>query len=94
MTTEPGNTSGHAHKSAGRSAFSALSDEAKAEFDQRLGEVMEQFDETINEIRSNLAATHGDQFDILIAKYGPAAVRHYREQTKSHCLNVRLTDLL
>jgi hypothetical protein len=94
MTTEPGSTIDHGHRSADRNAFSALSDEAKAGFDQRLGEVMEQFDETINDFRSNVAATHGDHLDILMAKYGPAAVRHYREQTKSHCLHVRLTDLL
>jgi hypothetical protein len=54
MTTEPGKASDHAHKNADRNAFSDLSNEAKAEFDQRLGEVVEQFDQTINEIRSKL----------------------------------------
>jgi signal transduction histidine kinase len=66
--TERGAKREHAHESADREAFDNLSDEVKAEFDQRLGELMERLDETINEIRSDVAATHSDELDELIAQ--------------------------
>lgn len=53
---------------------------------------MVRFDETINEIRSDVAATHSDELDRLSAQYGVGAMRHYLEQTKSHCVNVTLRD--
>jgi hypothetical protein len=54
---------------------------------------MERFDETINELRSDVASTHGDELGKLIAQYGVGAVRHYLEQTKSHCVKVSLRDI-
>jgi hypothetical protein len=54
---------------------------------------MERFDETINELRSDVAATHGDELGKLIAQYGVGGVRHYLEQTKSHCVKVSLRDI-